>query len=157
MNAAQYNTPDASNEPEALPAVPVRKGAVLNQAIAALAFMLAAGLVWQLPGMARLIVGGVVILAGLLLASLRLAKGCLKQPGGGMSLAGGLLLLASCLIIPLAVNMDTTVRSGNTRVHNVGLVSERQLYLTGGGVLALAGVLLLGFGAVAKAISTRAR
>ncbi|MDO8863724.1 hypothetical protein Q6D67_18690 [Haliea sp. E1-2-M8] len=67
-----------------------------------------------------------------------------------MKTFGAILVVIGILWALMALAMDTTVRSGGTRVHNVGLVEERRTHLTLAGVATLAGVILFGFGASAR-------
>ena len=64
----------------------------------------------------------------------------------------GLFLIAcGCVGGCASCAMDTTVETrGGGRVHNIGLMSERQNYLIVSGVVGIVGVLFVGFGEVAR-------
>jgi hypothetical protein len=55
-----------------------------------------------------------------------------------------LCILASFGIF-LALSMDTSVATSYGRVHNVGLVSDRQIYIIASALFLLIGVILFGF------------
>ena len=77
---------------------------------------------------------------------------------------GILLIVVGCIVGFFAWNMDTTVESGGktidigalstnlptSRVHNIGLMAERQNRLILSGILSLAGILLVGFSTLAQ-------
>lgn len=56
-----------------------------------------------------------------------------------------LLLLAGVVTFFLGFNMDTTVYSGGERVHNLGLMNDRQNLFIFGGVLSVVGALFFAF------------
>ena len=65
-----------------------------------------------------------------------------------MKALGIVLLLAGICVIAYALGMDTTVAAGGVRVHNAGLLSDRQSLLITGAVSAI-------IGAVFAAMSSR--
>jgi len=67
-----------------------------------------------------------------------------------MRTIGALLLIGGCIGGCGSLAENTTVETGSGgRVHNIGLVSDRQNHLIISGFVALAGVLFFGFGEVA--------
>jgi hypothetical protein len=66
-----------------------------------------------------------------------------------MRVLGVLLLVGGCIGGCASLAEDTTVETrGGDRVHNIGLVSERQNHLILSGFVAIAGILFMGFGEV---------
>lgn len=77
-----------------------------------------------------------------------------------MRQVGVLLLIVGLIGMLYAANMDTSVRMGDVdmptalrayvpaemRVHNLGLMQQKQNYLIGGGVVAVVGAILLAAG-----------
>lgn len=63
-----------------------------------------------------------------------------------MRLLGTLLFIAALMVLVVGFSLDTTVASGlgNDRVHNIGLMSQKQNVIILGGSLAVAGAMLLG-------------
>lgn len=82
-----------------------------------------------------------------------------------MKSAGIILVVVGALWALIALNMDTTVETGGerigsgaypinvpkTRVHNIGLMDERRNHLIIASVVALAGIMLFGFGSISPA------
>lgn len=70
------------------------------------------------------------------------------EPGpSGVRIVGGVLLLAGCLGLLMALSMDTSVEAGAFgRVNNVGLMADRQNYIMIACVLGLGGLILCAFG-----------
>lgn len=76
----------------------------------------------------------------------------------GMQIAGMVLIIIGLLWLLLAWNMDVSVSTGgrsigdyyipSSRVVNVGLMDDRRNQLMLGGLITLAGVILLGFGSL---------
>ncbi len=63
-----------------------------------------------------------------------------------LRIAGGALLGIGALAIVLALSMDTTVATGYAgveRVNNVGLMNDRLVYLSAGGIAAIIGAILV--------------
>lgn len=69
-----------------------------------------------------------------------------------MRLIGVLILVGATLALLVGFNIDTTVASGmgTNRVHNIGLMNEKQNVILLGGTLAVVGAVLFGFGSVAR-------
>ncbi len=59
--------------------------------------------------------------------------------GVGLLIAGGIVFL-------IGFNLDTSVSSGYGRVHNIGLMNDRQNLILFAGVLAVVGAVFVGFG-----------
>ena len=68
-----------------------------------------------------------------------------------MKILGFILLIVGIILGVVALNMDTTVASSSLmgsyrRVHNIGLMNDRQNYLIFSGIISLMGLILLLFG-----------
>jgi hypothetical protein len=61
-----------------------------------------------------------------------------------MRILGILLLVTGLIALAVGVTYDTTVASGLSRVHNIGLMNQRQNIMILGGALAITGALLVG-------------
>ncbi|MEN9706403.1 MAG: hypothetical protein RLZZ393_2282, partial [Pseudomonadota bacterium] len=76
----------------------------------------------------------------------------------GMQVSGAVLIVIGLIWLLLAANMKVTVTAGGqtfgkfhvptSRVVNVGLMDDRRNQLMLGGLITLAGVILLGFGSL---------
>lgn len=64
------------------------------------------------------------------------------------------LIAGICWMI-FALNMDVSVSTGMGRVNNLGLMADRQVHAIVGGIIALAGLLMLIFGERATPTSTQ--
>lgn len=69
---------------------------------------------------------------------------------------GIFILIAGICWMIFALNMDVSVSSGIGRVNNLGLMADRQVHAIVGGMIALAGLLMLIFGERAAVTSTKA-
>ena len=65
-----------------------------------------------------------------------------------------ILIVGICWMI-FALNMDVSVSSGMGRVNNLGLMADRQVHAIVGGMIALAGLLMLIFGERAAVTNTQ--